>query len=49
LYTTVFLSLGVGCLNLTFGIGRPTVMHSIVSGCMSLLIGSVAALNSGLE
>lgn len=52
LFTTVFLSLGVGCLNLTFGIGRPeaaTGVPAIVSGCLSLLSGSVTALNSGLE
>jgi hypothetical protein len=52
LYSTLFLSLGVGCLNLTFGIGRAeaaTGVPAIVSGCLSLLSGSVTALNSGLQ
>jgi hypothetical protein len=51
-YTTVFLSLGVACLNPTFGIGRPaaaTALPAIVSGCLSLLSGSVTALNNGFE
>lgn len=51
LYTSVALSLGVGCLNLTYGIGQPaasTGIPAIVSGCLSLLSGSVSALNSGL-
>jgi hypothetical protein len=52
LFTTVALSLGVGCLNLTYGIGQPsatTGIPAIVSGCLSLLSGSVAAVNRGLE
>ena len=52
LFTTVALSLGVGCLNLTYGIGQPsatTGVPAIVSGCLSLLSGSVTALNSGVE
>jgi hypothetical protein len=52
LYTTVFLSLGVGSLNLTFGIGRPetaTALPAIVSSCLSRLSGSVTALSGGLE
>ena len=52
LFTTVALSLGVGCLNLTYGIGQPsatTGVPAIVSGCLSLLSGSVAAVNRGLE
>jgi hypothetical protein len=47
LFTTVALSLGVGCLNLTYGIGQPsatTGVPAIVSGCLSLLSGSVAAV-----
>jgi hypothetical protein len=52
LFATVALSLGVGCLNLTYGIGQPsatTGVPAIVSGCLSLLSGSVAAVNWGLE
>jgi hypothetical protein len=52
LFTTVALSLGVGCLNLTYGIGQPsatTEIPAIVSGCLSLLSGSVAAVNRGFE
>jgi hypothetical protein len=52
LFTTVAVSLGVGCLNLAYGIGQPSStagIPAIVSGCLSLLIGSVAAVNRGLE
>jgi hypothetical protein len=52
LFTTVALVLGVGCLNLSYGIGQPsatTGSPAIVSGGLSLLSGSVSALNSGLE
>jgi hypothetical protein len=52
LFTTVFLSPDMGCINLTFGIGRPeaaTAMPGIVSNCLSLLSGSMTALNIGLE
>jgi hypothetical protein len=41
-FSTVFLSLGVGCLNLTFGIGRTetaTGVPAIQSGCISLFSG----------
>jgi hypothetical protein len=51
-FTTVFLALCVGYLNLTFGIGRPeaaTSVSAIVSGCLSLVSRSVTVLNSGLE
>jgi hypothetical protein len=50
LFTTVFLSFGVGCLNLTFGIGCPeaaTGVPAIVSDCLLLLSGSRTALNNG--
>jgi hypothetical protein len=52
LLTTVALSLGVGCLNLTYGIGQSSAItgeHAIVSGYLSLLSGSVTAVNRGLE
>jgi hypothetical protein len=52
LFSTVFLSLDVGCMNLTFGISRPeaaTGVLAIVSGYLSMLSGSVKAPNSGLE
>jgi hypothetical protein len=53
LFTTVALSLGVGCLNLTYGIGQPsatTGMPAIVSAYFSLLLsGSVTAVSSGLD
>jgi hypothetical protein len=52
LFTTVALSLGVGCLNLTCGIGQPsatTGVPAIASGCVSLLSESVSALSNGLE
>jgi hypothetical protein len=41
----------VGYLNLTFGIGRraSTGVPAIVSGYLSLLSGSITALNSGQE
>jgi hypothetical protein len=51
-FTTVALSLGVGCLNLMYGIGQPSAtsgIPAIVSGSLSLLCGSVAAVNLGLE
>jgi hypothetical protein len=50
LFTTEALSLGVGCLNLTYGIGQPSAtigVPAIVCGC--LLSGSVAAVNRGFE
>jgi hypothetical protein len=52
LFTSVALSLGVGCLNLTYGIGQPsatTGVSVIGSGYLSLLSGSVSALSNGLE
>jgi hypothetical protein len=55
LFTAIALchaALAAGCLNLTNGIGQPsatTGIPAIVSGCLSLLNGSVAALMRGLE
>jgi hypothetical protein len=52
LFMSVALSQGVGCLNLTFGIGQPsatTGVPAIVDGWLFLLNGSVSALSSGLE
>jgi hypothetical protein len=52
LFATAALSLGVGCLNVTNGIGKPTTSAgtpAIVSGCMSLLSGSATVVNRGLE
>jgi hypothetical protein len=52
LFTTIALSLGVGCLYLTYGIEQPpttTKIPAIVNGCLSLLSGSVAAVSTGLN
>jgi hypothetical protein len=52
LFTTVALSLRVGCLCLANGIEQPlatTGVPAVVSGCLSLLSGSLSALSSGLE
>lgn len=44
-FTTVLLSLGVGCLNLVFGLTTgPVNTPAVVSGCLSLLSGSIVGL-----
>jgi hypothetical protein len=52
LFLTIALSLGVGCLNLIYGIGQtlgPATVPAVISGCLSLFSGSVAAISSGFE